>query len=121
MELMTGRSADSDGELDLAKIEDKLAGGQAVSVGTEAVKDEDFDWFWEPAEVNRTDVVPNHAYVVVEVKTNADGGKVVVLANPWGPSGGYMSGDSDHKAGTLELTEDEYKENFDSVYSVDTK
>ena len=32
-----------------------------------------------------------------------------------------MSGDDDHKAGTLELTEDEYKENFDSVYSVDTK
>ena len=32
-----------------------------------------------------------------------------------------MSGDDDKKAGTLELTEDEYKENFDSVYSVDTK
>jgi hypothetical protein len=121
MELMTGRSADKDGELDLAEIEDKLAGGQAVSVGTEDTKDDDFDWVWESDEVNRTDVVPNHAYVVVEVKTNDDGEKVVVLANPWGPSGGFMSGDDDRKAGTLELTEDEYKENFDSVYSVDTK
>ena len=121
MELMTGRSADRDGELDLAEIEDKLAGGQAVSVGTEDTKDDDFDWVWESDEVNRTDVVPNHAYVVVEVKTNDDGEKVVVLANPWGPAGGRMDGDDDHKAGTLELTEDEYKENFDSVYSVDTK
>lgn len=121
MELMTGRSADSDGELDLAEIEDKLAGGQAVSVGTEDTKDDDFDWVWESDEVNRTDVVPNHAYMVVEVKTNGDGEKVVVLANPWGPAGGNMSGDDHHKAGTLELTEDEYKENFDSVYSVDTK
>lgn len=66
-------------------------------------------------------MVPNHAYVVVEVTTNDSGENVVVLANPWGPSGGVLSGDDDHKAGTLELTEDEYKENFDSVYSVDTK
>jgi hypothetical protein len=121
MELMTGRSADKDGELDLAEIEEKLAGGQAVSVGSEDTRDDDFDWVWESDEVNRTDVVPNHAYVVVEVKSNDDGEKVVVLANPWGPSGGRMSGDDDLKAGTLELTEDEYKENFDSVYSVDTK
>jgi hypothetical protein len=121
MELMTGRSADKDGELGLDTIEDKLASGQAVSVGTEDVKDDDFDWFWESEEVNRDDVVPNHAYVVVDVKTNDDGEKVIVLANPWGPSGGYMSGDDHKKAGTLELTEDEYKENFDSVYSVDTK
>ena len=120
MELMTGRSANEDGELDLAKIEDKLAGGQAVSVGTEDTKDDDFDWVWESEEVNRTDVVPNHAYVVVEVKSNADGEKVVVLANPWGPAGGTMGGDDGHKAGTLELTEDQYKENFDSVSSVDT-
>ncbi|WP_309107096.1 C2 family cysteine protease [Arthrobacter sp.] len=121
MELMTGKSADRDGQLDLAEIEEKLAGGRAVSVGTEDTRDDDFDWVWESEEVNRTDVVPNHAYVVVEVKTNDDGEKVVVLANPWGPSGGHMSGDDDLKAGTLELTEDEYKENFDSVYSVDTK
>jgi hypothetical protein len=32
-----------------------------------------------------------------------------------------MEGDDDLKSGTLELTEDEYKENFDSVYSVDVK
>lgn len=121
MELMTGRSADKDGQLDLAEIEEKLAGGRAVSVGTEDTRDDDFDWVWESEEVNRTDVVPNHAYVVVEVKSNDDGEKVVVLANPWGPSGGHMSGDDDLKAGTLELTEDEYKENFDSVYSVETK
>jgi uncharacterized protein YukE len=121
MELMTGRSADRDGELDLDEIEDRLGDGQAVSVGTEDTKDDDFDWVWESDEVNRTDVVPNHAYVVVDVKTNDDGEKVIVLANPWGPSGGYMGGDDDHKSGTLELTEDEYKENFDSVYSVDTK
>lgn len=119
MELMTGQSADKDGELDLEEIEDKLADGQAVSVGTQDVKDDDFDWFWEPDEVSRTDVVPNHAYIVVDVKTNDDGEKVVVLANPWGPAGGKLDGEQ--KAGTLELTEDEYKENFDSVYSVGVK
>ncbi|KUM40754.1 C2 family cysteine protease [Arthrobacter sp. EpRS71] len=119
MELMTGQSADKDGELNFDDIEDKLSDGQAISVGTEDVKDDDFDWVWESDEVNRTDVVPNHAYVVVDVKTNDDGEKVIVLANPWGPSGGYMEGDDDLKSGTLELTEDEYKENFDSVYSVD--
>lgn len=121
MELMTGQSADKDGELNFDDIEDKLADGQAISVGTEDVKDDDFDWVWESDEVNRTDVVPNHAYVVVDVKTNDDGEKVIVLANPWGPSGGYLEDDDDHKSGTLELTEDEYKENFDSVYSVDVK
>lgn len=121
MELMTGQSADKDGELNFDAIEDKLSDGQAISVGTEDVKDDDFDWVWESDEVNRTDVVPNHAYVVVDVKTNDDGEKVIVLANPWGPSGGYMEGDDDLKSGTLELTEDEYKENFDSVYSVDVK
>lgn len=121
MELMTGKSADKDGELDLGEIEEKLGNGEAVSVGTQDVKDDDFDWFWESDEVQRDDVVPNHAYIVTEVKTNDDGEKVIVLANPWGPSGGYMSGDDDHKAGTLELTEDEYKENFDSVYSVGLK
>jgi uncharacterized protein YukE len=117
MELMTGKSADKDGELDLEEIEDKLGEGEAVSVGSQDTKDEDFDWFWESDEVSRTDVVPNHAYMVVDVKTNDDGEKVVVLANPWGPAGGDLDGE--HKSGTLELTEDEYKENFDSVYSVD--
>ncbi|UVJ39061.1 C2 family cysteine protease [Arthrobacter sp. CJ23] len=119
MELMTGKSADRDGELSLDELEDKLANGEAVSVGTEDVKDEDFDWFWESDEVNRTDVVPNHAYIVVDVKTNDSGEKIVVLANPWGPSGGDLDGE--HKSGTLELTEEEYKENFDSVYSMDVK
>lgn len=119
VELMTGRSAHRDGELDLAAIEDKLSKGQAVSVGSEDVRDDDFDWFWERAEVNRTDVVPNHAYIVTGVRLNENGEKVVVLANPWGPTGGLMEGDSDHKSGTLELTEKEYKENFASVFSGD--
>ncbi|MGG5173894.1 C2 family cysteine protease [Pseudarthrobacter sp. J1763] len=121
MELMTGKSADKDGQLDLDSIEDKLENGQAVSVGTETTRDEDFDWFWEKDEVNAKDIVPDHAYVVVDVKTNDDGEKVVVLANPWGPDGGSLADDPDHKAGHLELTEKEYKDNFDSVYSVDTK
>ncbi|MDQ0635043.1 hypothetical protein QFZ40_002952 [Arthrobacter pascens] len=121
MELMTGKSADKDGELDLDEIEDKLGDGQAVSVGSQDTKDDDFDWFWDSDEVSRDDVVPNHAYMVVDVKTNDDGEKVVILANPWGPAGGHMAGDDHLKSGTLELTEDEYKENFDSVYSVDTK
>lgn len=121
LELMTGKSAHRDGELDLAEIEDKLNKGQAVSVGSEGVKDDDFDWFWERAEVDRTDVVPNHAYIVTGVKINENGEKVVVLANPWGPAGGFMEGDKDHKSGTLELTEKEYKENFDSVFSGDVK
>lgn len=121
LELMTGKSAARDGELDLQAIEDKLNHGQAVSVGSEGVKDEDFDWFWERAEVNRTDVVPNHAYIVTGVGTNGNGEKVVFLANPWGPAGGLVEGDSDPKSGTLELTENEYKENFDAVYSVEVK
>ncbi|MFJ4171811.1 C2 family cysteine protease [Paenarthrobacter sp. NPDC089714] len=121
MELMTGQSGHHEGELNLDRIEEKLADGQAVAVGTEDVKDDDFDWFWESEEVNRNDVVPNHEYIVVDVKTNDDGEKVIVLANPWGPDGGYMKDDDHHKSGTLELTEDQYKENFDSVYSVNVK
>ena len=121
LKLMTGNSAHRDGELDLAALEDKLNKGQAVSVGSEDVKDDDFDWFWEPAEVNRADVVPNHAYIVTGVKLNENGEKVVVLANPWGPTGGFMEGDSDHKSGTLEMTEEEYKENFDAVFSGDVR
>jgi hypothetical protein len=79
-------------------------------VGTE---DDDAFWFWED-EVDDSRIVPNHAYVVTEVK-EVDGELKIHVVNPWGPGGGMLDGEQ--KVGDLWLTEQEYKENFDSVYT----
>ena len=60
--------------------------------------------------MNDNSIVPNHAYVVTEVK-EVDGELKIHVVNPWGPGG---SGD---KVGDVWLTEQEYRENFDSVYT----
>ena len=63
---------------------------------------------------DRVRIVPNHAYVVTEVK-EVDGELKIHVVNPWGPGGGMLDGEQ--KVGDLWLTEQEYKENFDSVYT----
>ncbi|MCB7136076.1 hypothetical protein LGQ04_05825 [Cellulosimicrobium marinum] len=109
-EAITGAQADRSGELDLAEIQDRLADGP-VAVGTE---DDDAFWFWED-EVDDSRIVPNHAYVVDEVR-EVDGELKIHVVNPWGPDGGSLDGEN--KVGDLWLTEAEYQANFDSVYSV---
>ncbi|WP_264029341.1 C2 family cysteine protease [Cellulosimicrobium sp. SH8] len=108
-EAITGRPAERSGELSLSDIQDRLKDGP-VAVGTE---DDDAFWWWED-EVDDSRIVPNHAYVVTEVK-EVDGEMRIHVVNPWGPGGGMLDGEQ--KVGDLWLTEQEYKENFDSVYS----
>ena len=110
-EAITGKEADSHGESSLSEIKDLLADGP-VALSTE---DDDAFFFWED-EVDDSRVVPNHAYIVEGVTQNANGETVIQIRNPWGPSGGNLDGD--FKDGYLELTEEQYRANFDDVYSV---
>ena len=106
---ITGQSAERSGELSLEEIRDRLDGGP-VALGTE----DDEDWMPFDDEVDDSRIVPNHAYMVDRVEER-DGRLMVHVLNPWGPDGGKADGE--HKAGDLWLTEQQYRENFDSVYS----
>lgn len=112
-EAITGKEADSHGEASISEIEDLLADGP-VALSTE---DDDSYWWWED-EVDDNRIVPNHAYIVEGVTENANGEKVIQIRNPWGPSGGNLDGQ--FKDGYLEITEEQYRENFDDVYAVDS-
>lgn len=121
-EAITGKDADSEGEMNFDDIQDRLSDGP-VAVGTES-DSEGFLWLGD--KVDNKHIVPNHAYIVdtVEDHVNPDTGKterMIHVLNPWGPNGGGLEGDDpDQRWGDLWLTEDEYKDNFDSVYSVDS-
>lgn len=62
-------------------------------------------------------MVPNHAYVIDEVRTGSNGELQVHVVNPWGPDGGTTSA-GDHADGDMWLTEDQLHDSFDDVYSV---
>ena len=113
-EAITGNSSDSHGELSLTEIQDALADGP-VALGTETSQD---DWFFLD-KVDEEQIVPNHAYVVTEVAMheNADGDEELMIhvVNPWGPGKTDEHGQS--KWGDQWLTEEQYRENFDSVYT----
>lgn len=109
-EAITGSKADSSGELNLDDIQDRLKDGP-VALGTEG----DPSWWPLDDETDDNRIVPNHAYIVDKVESR-DGQKMIHVLNPWGPSGGSYDGHD--RAGDLWLTEEQYKENFDSVYSV---
>lgn len=109
-EAITGQPAEKSGELDLKEIQDRLKDGP-VAVGTE---DDDALFWWEE-EVENKEIVPNHAYIVDEVK-EVDGELKIHVLNPWGPAGGQDE-DGQNKVGDMWMTEEEYKKNFDSVYS----
>lgn len=108
---ITGGQAQTTGELDLNQIKQQLEKGPVV------VSSEDKEPTWWPFDkdddehVADSRIVPNHAYMVEEIK-EVDGRMMIHLRNPWGPSGG---GD---KVGDIWLTEQQYKESFAFVSSV---
>ena len=113
LEMITGRDTDSDGDRGLDDIRDDLDSGRVLVVSTES----DTESGWNPFDeaVDADNVVPNHAYVIESV-TERDGETIVRLVNPWGPDGGELDGK--FKDGVLELTEDEFHENFDDTTSI---
>lgn len=119
-EMVTGREAEKTGEGDFDSLRDELADGPVV-VGTENNDIGERGWrVWE-SEIDDDSIVPNHAYIVEEIipanhPRNASDEPVVVLTNPWGPDGGTLDGTS--RDGVLHLTEQEYRDNFDTTYSV---
>jgi len=109
---ITGKAPEETGELDLAQIRDRLNNGPVV-VTTER----EHTWWPFDDEVDDTRIVPGHAYSVDRVEEH-DGQMMIHVVNPWGPDGGSMAGDPNHKVGDLWLTEKQYKENFATVSSV---
>jgi uncharacterized protein YukE len=110
LEAITGKEAETEGELSFDEIQDRLNDGPVV-MSSESGGD------WNPFTSNDGDVdddriVENHVYVVSEIKD----GKIHLI-NPWGPDGGTGS-DGNTKAGDIWLTEEEYRQNFESVSSV---
>lgn len=120
-EMVTGRDAEKSGQGDFESLQEKLSDGP-VAVGTENNDVGERGWkFWE-SEIDSDDIVPNHAYIVEEIipaddPRNSRGEPVVVLTNPWGPDGGSLNGED--RDGTLQLSQQEYQDSFDSTYSVD--
>lgn len=110
-EAITGRDAERGGESNFDDIQAKLEDGQLMAVGTEG----DASWWPFDDEVDNDEIVPNHAYMVAGIEER-DGERRIHLINPWGPDGGSYEGKD--KVGELWLTEAEYRENFDSTYSV---
>lgn len=127
LEAITGRDTHRSGESNFDDIEQLLKDGP-VALGTEG--DRKHDWYFWEDEVDDNRVVPNHAYIVdkFENRVNPDTGdteRMIHVINPWGPEGGNLAGDKNvdgkpQRWGDLWLTEDQYKENFDSVYSSDS-
>lgn len=113
LEMITGRDTDSDDDRGLDDIRDDLDDGRVLVVSTE----NDTESGWNPFDeaVDADNVVPNHAYVIESV-TERDGETIIRLVNPWGPDGGTLDGK--FKDGVLELTEDEFHENFDHTTSI---
>lgn len=121
---ITGQDVQRSGEAGFDDIEQRLKDGP-VALGTEGQRKQ--DWFFWEAEVDDDRVVPNHAYIVdkFEDRENPETGeteRMIHIINPWGPNGGNLEGDEDvdgkpQRWGDLWLTEEQYKENFDSVYS----
>lgn len=123
IEAITGQPVESTGESNFDDISERLKNGP-VTVGTET--NPDGAWFWQDT-VDNNHIVPNHEYIVdtVQDHVNPDTGKserMIHVINPWGPNGGNLEGDAppsgtNQRWGDAWLTEDQYKENFDSVAS----
>jgi uncharacterized protein YukE len=112
-EAITGNESQNRGEISISEIQDALADGP-VALGTETSED---DWFFFD-KIDEVQIVPNHAYVVDQVEVREDDNGVeqlmIHIINPWGP-GGELDGQS--KWGEQWITEDQYHDNFDSVYT----
>ncbi|MBD5784999.1 hypothetical protein IF650_02280 [Cellulosimicrobium terreum] len=110
-EAITGAEASSSGDASLEDLQDRLQDGP-VALGTEG----EGGWWPFGDEVDDSRIVPDHAYVVDRVEER-DGELMVHVVNPWGP-GDHPQDDGSNKIGDMWLTQQEYDENFDTVYSV---
>ncbi len=112
LEMVTGREVETDNDQSLEDIQRGLDEGRIFAVSTET--DGSLNPFDDEVDDDR--VVPNHAYMIDEVRRNDDGELEVHVVNPWGPDGGSLDGE--HKDGDMWLTEDQLHGSFDDVYSV---
>lgn len=113
LEMITGRDTDGDGDRGLEDIREDLEDGRTLVASTEDDSDSAINPF--DTAVDADNVVPNHAYIIESVEER-DGETIIRLVNPWGPDGGSLDGE--HKDGVLELTEEEFHENFDTTTSI---
>ncbi|MEU4385897.1 C2 family cysteine protease [Promicromonospora sp. NPDC023805] len=110
-EAITGKESNSSGEGSLEDVREALKNGP-VAGGTE----DDGSFLWWDGEMDDNRVVPNHAYVVDEVRENANGELEVHVINPWGP-GDHNQSDGSNKVGDMWLTQQQWEENFDTLYT----
>lgn len=110
-EAITGQPAHDLGEASFDTISDALEDGP-VALSSEA-KDKKL-WFFGDTVDDTDRVVPHHAYMVRDIVTvtGEDGSteRFIEVTNPWGPNGGS-------EYGTLRFTEQEYRDNFRTVYA----
>jgi hypothetical protein len=113
-ELVTGREPETHDDVSLSDIRDGLDDGRIYTVSTETGPGSlnPFD-----DEVDDDRVVPDHAYVIDDVR-EVDGELQVHVVNPWGPDGGHLEAGDTLKNGDLWLTEDKFHESFDDTSSV---
>lgn len=114
LEAITGQSSQTEGGLSFDQIEDRMGGGPVVA--SSAPGDQGFFDLW-PDEVEHDQIVTNHVYIVEGIEER-NGERMIHLRNPWGPDGGTGS-DGEQKVGDIWLTEEEYRENFPSVSSIE--
>lgn len=112
LELVTGRRSETHDDVSLSDIRDGLDDGRIYTVSTETGPGSlnPFD-----EEVDDDRIVPNHAYVIDEVR-EVDGELQVHVVNPWGPDGGTF--DDEFRNGDLWLTEQQFHESFDDTSSI---
>ena len=111
LELVTGRESETHDDVSLGDIRDGLDEGRIYTVSTET--DGSINPFDDEVDDDR--VVPNHAYIIDDVR-EVDGETKVHVVNPWGPDGGTLGGED--KSGDLWLTEQEFHESFDDTSSI---
>jgi hypothetical protein len=112
--VITGQAGQQTGEGSFSAIEEALRQGP-VTVGTEDGYQQKF-LFWSVGDgIDNKAICPDHSYYVKGFETNSKGEQVIVLGNPWGEPGTHAGHDISVE---LRLTEQEYKENFDSVNAV---
>lgn len=109
-EAITGKESNSSGEGSLEDVREALKNGPVT--GT---TEDDGSFLWWDGEMDDNRVVPNHAYVVDEVRENANGELEVHVINPWGP--GDHPSDGANKVGDMWLTQQQWEENFDGLYT----
>jgi len=113
-EAITGKPTQREGELNFSEIEERMEDGP-VALGTE--RQDKVAWFFgDVVDDNR--IVPQHVYMVGGFREN-DGVKEILVVNPWGSDGGIEGDEGSPRLEEVWITEEEYKENFSTVYSVD--